>query len=79
MQYPEPARETSALLAAFLPGNRDDQPRKQDGAIQQALALMNDSQVMNKLVSTGTGVVAEPAGPGAARLPITRPRRICCG
>ena len=55
MQYPEPARETSALLAAFLPGNRDDQPRKQDGAIQQALALMNDSQVMNKLVSTGTG------------------------
>jgi hypothetical protein len=55
MQYPEPAKETSALLAAFLPGNRDDQPRKQDGAIQQALALMNDSQVMNKLVSTGTG------------------------
>jgi hypothetical protein len=55
MQYPEPARETSALLAAFLPGNRDDQPRKQDGAIQQALALMNDSQMMNKLVSTGTG------------------------
>jgi hypothetical protein len=55
MQYPEPAKETSALLAAFLPGNRDDQPRKQDGAIQQALALMNDSTVMNKLVSTGTG------------------------
>jgi hypothetical protein len=55
MQYPEPAKETSALLAAFLPGNRDDQPRKQDGAIQQALGLMNDSQVMNKLVSTGVG------------------------
>jgi len=55
MQYPEPAKETSALLAAFLPGNRDDQPRKQDGAIQQALALMNDGTVMNKLVSTGTG------------------------
>jgi hypothetical protein len=55
MQYPEPAKETSALLAAFLPGNRDDQPRKQDGAIQQALALMNDSTVMNKLVSTSTG------------------------
>ena len=55
MQYPEPAKETSALLAAFLPGNRDDQLRKQDGAIQQALALMNDSSVMTKLVSTGGG------------------------
>ncbi len=55
MQYPEPAKETSALLAAFLPGNRDDQPRKQDGAIQQALGLMNDSQVMNKLVVSGAG------------------------
>jgi hypothetical protein len=55
MQYPEPAKETSTLLAAFLPGNRDDQPRKQDGSIQQVLGLMNDSTVMNKLVSTGTG------------------------
>lgn len=55
MQYPEPAKETSTLLAAFLPGDRDLNPRKQDGAIQQALALMNDSTVMNKLVSTGTG------------------------
>jgi len=55
MQYPEPAKETSNLLAAFLPGDRDTQPRKQDGAIQQALGLMNDSTVMNKLVSTGTG------------------------
>ncbi len=73
MQYPEPARETSTLLAAFLPGNRDDQPRKQDGAIQQTLGLMNDSQVMNKLVSTGAGsaqsllsfVTAATSNPGA--------------
>jgi hypothetical protein len=55
MQYPEPAKETAALLAAFLPGDRDTEPRKQDGAIQQALALMNDSTVMNKLVSSGAG------------------------
>src|SRR5208282_1843768 len=55
MEYPEPAKETSPLLAAFLPGDRDLNPRKQDGAIQQALALMNDSTVMNKLVSTGAG------------------------
>lgn len=55
MQYPEPAKETSTLLAAFLPGNRDDQPRKQDGSIQQTLGLMNDGQVMNKLVVSGAG------------------------
>jgi hypothetical protein len=55
MQYPEPSKETQALLAAFLPGNRDDQPRRQDGAIQQALSLMNDSMVMNKIVTTGSG------------------------
>ncbi len=55
MQYPEPAKETSTLLAAFLPGDRDLQPRKQDGAIQQALGLMNDGQVMNKLVVSGAG------------------------
>ena len=62
MEYPEPAKETSALLAAFLPGNRDDQPRKQDGAIQQALALMNDSSVMTKLVSTGAGATQSLLG-----------------
>jgi len=55
MQYPEPARETSVFLASFLPGNRDDQLRKQDGSIQQTLALMNDSSVMGKLAVTGTG------------------------
>ncbi len=55
MQYPEPAKETSTLLAAFLPGDRDTNPRKQDGAIQQTLALMNDSTVMNKLTVTGSG------------------------
>jgi hypothetical protein len=76
MQYPEPARETSTLLAAFLPGNRDDQPRKQDGAIQQTLGLMNDSTVMNKLVSTGAGsaqsllsfVTATTNNPGAINI-----------
>ena len=54
MQYPEPASETVALLQAFLPGNRDDQPRRQNGAIQQALALMNDPMVMSKLVATAS-------------------------
>lgn len=66
MQYPEPAKETSPLLAAFLPGDRDLNPRKQDGAIQQALALMNDSTVMNKLVSTGTGASQSLLGQATA-------------
>ncbi len=54
MQIAEPRAE-NAFMQAFLPGNRDDQPRRQDGAIQQALGLMNDASVMNKLVSTGSG------------------------
>jgi len=55
MQYPETAVETTPFLQAFLPGNRDDQPRRPDGAIQQALVLMNDSTVMSKLVSSASG------------------------
>jgi hypothetical protein len=47
--------EASPFLQAFLPGNRDDQPRRQDGSIQQALVLMNDPAVMSKLSATATG------------------------
>ena len=56
MQLPEPGSgiEGSAFFTAFLPGNRDDQPRRPDGAIQQALVLMNDTTVMNRLVTTAT-------------------------
>jgi hypothetical protein len=52
MQYPEPAAEGATFLKAFLPGNRDDQPRRPDGAIQQALVQMNDAVVISKLVTT---------------------------
>ncbi len=55
MQYPEPAVESKPFLQAFLPGDRDLNPRRPDGAIQQALVLMNDNTVMSKLNSTGTG------------------------
>src|SRR5579883_1850890 len=55
MQYPEPAVEGSTFLKAFLPGNRDDQPQRPDGAIQQALVVMNDNLVMSKLVTTPNG------------------------
>ncbi|MBZ5600754.1 MAG: DUF1549 and DUF1553 domain-containing protein [Acidobacteriia bacterium] len=52
MKYPEPSAEGSVFLKAFLPGNRDDQPRRPDGATQQALVLMNDGIVMNRLIAT---------------------------
>ncbi|HLW75386.1 MAG TPA: DUF1553 domain-containing protein [Bryobacteraceae bacterium] len=57
MQLPETGNnvEGSAFLQSFLPGNRDDQPRRPDGAIQQALVLMNDGSVMNKLVTSANG------------------------
>jgi hypothetical protein len=56
MQLPEPI--TSGFLGYFLPGNRDDQPRRTDGSIQQALALMNDSTVLTRIKATGTGATA---------------------
>jgi uncharacterized protein DUF1549/uncharacterized protein DUF1553 len=55
IQYPEPAIEPKPFLQAFLPGDRDLNPRRPDGAIQQALVLMNDNMVMSKLASTGSG------------------------
>ena len=44
---------TQNLLNAFLRGNRDDQPRKQDGSILQALNLMNNPLMELKWASTG--------------------------
>ena len=59
MQLPEPAANTNdgnanTLLNNFLRGNRDDQPRKQDGSILQALTLMNGGFVEARLAPTGT-------------------------
>ena len=44
----------SSFLDSFLRGNRDDQPRKQDGSILQALNLMNSQVVEPKLATTGS-------------------------
>jgi hypothetical protein len=59
MQFPEPLRTpdgtgvVSQFLDAFLRGNRDDQVRRGDGSIPQALDLMNDkTMVMNRTLST---------------------------
>jgi hypothetical protein len=43
----------SNFLDSFLRGNRDDQPRKQDGSILQALNLMNNQFVEARTVPTG--------------------------
>ena len=44
----------SSLLNAFLRGNRDDQPRKEDGSILQALNLMNNPFVEARLQAAGS-------------------------
>jgi hypothetical protein len=62
MKLPEPLNTggngstaaSSVFLDAFLRGNRDDQDRRGDGSISQALDLMNDTFVMTKVNSTAT-------------------------
>ncbi len=56
MQLPEPLSTPDGangainnFLNAFLRGNRDDQIRHQDGSISQALDLLNDNFVMNRV------------------------------
>jgi hypothetical protein len=44
----------TSLLDNFLRGNRDDQPRKQDGSILQALSLMNNNFVIQRSHATGS-------------------------
>ena len=56
MQFPEPLNlpdgangAVNNFLNSFLRGNRDDQPRRGDGSILQALYLMNDNFVANRV------------------------------
>jgi hypothetical protein len=58
LQAPEPKTIQTAFLLSFLPGNRDDQPRRTDGAVQQALSLMNDTTVMARTRIAGSGAAA---------------------
>src|ERR1039457_4849048 len=56
MQFPDVLNTegaTNAFLDSFLRGNRDDQPRRGDGSILQALNLMNASLIEGKLALTG--------------------------
>ncbi len=61
MQSPEPRAIQNVVLASFLPGNRDDQERKSDGAVQQGLSMMNDPIIMNRTRATGSGAAASLA------------------
>jgi hypothetical protein len=56
MQFPDVINTegtTNTFLDSFLRGNRDDQPRRGDGSILQALNLMNASLIEGKLALTG--------------------------
>ena len=57
MQFPDVVNTegtTNAFLDTFLRGNRDDQPRKSEGSILQALNLMNNSALVEqRLALTG--------------------------
>jgi len=69
MKFPEPYNTpngpatnipvSTTFMDAFLRGNRDDQPRSSDGAITQALNLMNDPFVMGRV---------NPKGPASSLL-----------
>ena len=57
IQMPEPLTQT-AFIQNFINGNRDDEERRTDGAVQQALGLMNDTFVATRIRASGTGSTA---------------------
>jgi hypothetical protein len=58
MQLPDvvnvPGGNVTIFLDAFLRGNRDDQPRKEDGSILQTLNLMNGPVVESFIQTSGS-------------------------
>ena len=58
VNVPDNGGAVSQFLDTFLRGNRDDQPRKEEGSILQGLALMNDNYVQSRIHATGTGTTA---------------------
>jgi hypothetical protein len=57
MQFPDitaPGGDLGGFLDAFIRGNRDDQPRKAEGSILQALNLMNNNFVVQRSHAAGT-------------------------
>jgi hypothetical protein len=58
VNVPDGGGAVSQFLDVFLRGNRDDQPRKSEGSILQALGLMNDNFIQSRIHATGTGATA---------------------
>jgi hypothetical protein len=62
MQFPEPRNIPGGAVGYFLDtferGNRDDQTRRGDGSILQALSLINDNFVMSRIKPSGAGANA---------------------
>lgn len=58
VNMPDNGGAVSQFLDTFLRGNRDDQPRKQEGSILQTLGLMNDNFIESRIQATGTGATA---------------------
>ena len=58
VNMPDNGGAVSQFLDTFLRGNRDDQPRKEEGSILQTLGMMNDNFVQSRIHATGTGATA---------------------
>ena len=54
---PDRGGPVSRFLDEFLRGNRDDEERRNDGSISQALALMNDPLVLTRIRGTGNALL----------------------
>ena len=57
MQLPDitgPGGDSQTVLDNFFRGNRDDNPRRSDGSILQALTLMNNNFIVQRSRATGT-------------------------
>jgi len=58
VNMPDGGGAVSQFMDVFLRGNRDDQPRKTEGSILQALGLMNDNFIQSRIHATGAGTTA---------------------
>jgi len=75
MQLPETLAQpangaTAAFLDSFLRGNRDNEPRRTDASITQALNMMNDATVYTRARASGTGATASLARQLLTRYPL---------
>ncbi|HEU0123391.1 MAG TPA: DUF1553 domain-containing protein [Bryobacteraceae bacterium] len=57
----EPGGAAGAFMATFLRGNRDTQPRRQDGSILQSLTLLNDTYIRDRIRLTSSPTLRDTA------------------